>query len=233
MKRILIPCLSCLLVLILSACALPHIEKQPTSSTTTTTKTTHKKPTTDTLNISTDESTVDEGSTTTSSTSLITKLTDSVSSSTSGSTANQTITTKSTSKNITTTTAVTTNAAAANFAAEVLRLVNVERNAEGLPALSAGDAASHRAAAVRAAEIQQSFSHTRPNGSEWYSALYEAGVTYYGAGENIAWGQRTPAAVVNAWMNSPGHRSNIMSISYTHLAVCFDNYYWVQLFYRA
>lgn len=109
----------------------------------------------------------------------------------------------------------------------------MERNAEGLPALSAGDAASHRAAAVRAEEIAVSFSHTRPDGRGFYTALYEAGVQYRGAGENIAYGYRTPAAVVRGWMNSEGHRKNILSLSYTHLAVCFNDYNWVQLFYIA
>ncbi len=112
---------------------------------------------------------------------------------------------------------------------EVLRLVNIERANNGLSAL--GYAYSAQSAAdVRAAEIIQVFDHTRPNGTTCFTALDEAGVTYYTAGENIAMGYTTPAAVVDGWMNSPGHRANILHPNFTQLAVGINGTAWVQLF---
>lgn len=64
---------------------------------------------------------------------------------------------------------------------------------------------------MRAKETEQSFSHTRPNGSNFSTALKEQGVSYRGSGENIAWGQKTPEDVMKAWMNSEGHRANILN----------------------
>lgn len=58
------------------------------------------------------------------------------------------------------------------------------------------------------------------------------GISYRTAGENIAYGQQTPQAVVNAWMNSSGHRANILSSAYTQIGVGFyaSGYYWTQMF---
>lgn len=112
---------------------------------------------------------------------------------------------------------------------EVLRLVNVERANNGLSALGYAYQAQS-AADVRAAEITQVFDHTRPNGTTCFTALDEAGVTYYTAGENIAMGYTTPAAVVDGWMNSPGHRANILHPNFTQLAVGINGTAWVQLF---
>lgn len=90
---------------------------------------------------------------------------------------------------------------------------------------------------VRAREIERSFSHTRPNGSSFYTALQEAGITYQSAGENIAYGQTSAQEVMNVWMNSSGHRANILSGNYTSIAVAHYRSaagvdYWVQLFLR-
>ena len=116
---------------------------------------------------------------------------------------------------------------------EVVRLVNAERAKEGLAALQM-DSSLNSAAQVRAKEIVTSFSHTRPNGSNCFTALSEAGIKYNGSGENIAYGQKTPAEVVNAWMNSAGHRANIMSSKFTKIGVGCHNsngtYYWSQFF---
>ena len=118
-------------------------------------------------------------------------------------------------------------------AAEVARLVNAERAKQGLSALKI-DVRVQSAAQVRATEIEKSFSHTRPNGSSCFTALAEAGASYQGAGENIAWGQKTPAAVMNAWMNSSGHRANILSSKFTTIGVGVaeigGTLYWTQLF---
>ena len=119
------------------------------------------------------------------------------------------------------------------YISEVVRLVNAERAKEGLAALQM-DSSLNSAAQVRAKEIVRSFSHTRPNGSNCFTALSEAGIKYNGSGENIAYGQKTPAEVVNAWMNSAGHRANIMSTKFTKIGVGCHNsngtYYWSQFF---
>ena len=123
----------------------------------------------------------------------------------------------------------------AEFAAEVVRLTNIERANAGLPALAASNSALTAAAGTRAKEIIVSFSHTRPDGRSCFTAFDEHKVSYRGAGENIAWGQSTPQAVVTGWMNSPGHKANILG-NYTHIGVGVEKsggrYYWVQLFIR-
>ncbi len=80
-------------------------------------------------------------------------------------------------------------------------------------------------------------SHERPNGTICFTAFTEAGVSCLAAGENIAGGQRDPAEVVDAWMNSPGHRANILSEDFTHMGAGYirddsKKYrrHWVQLF---
>jgi len=127
-------------------------------------------------------------------------------------------------------------AAAANgeaFAAEVLRLVNEERKKAGLAELSAGPASLEEAAYLRAQEISVLFSHSRPNGSSCFTALAEHGVAYAACGENIASGYATPAAVMAVWMNSPGHRANILG-SYNRLGVGLyeqnGRLHWAQMF---
>ena len=89
--------------------------------------------------------------------------------------------------------------------------------------------------AERAKEIETSFSHTRPNGSSFSTVLTENGITFRGSGENIAWGQRTPEEVMNGWMNSEGHRANILNPKFKKIGVGFyqnaeGRNYWTQLF---
>ena len=115
------------------------------------------------------------------------------------------------------------------FEAEVVRLVNIERKNNGLSPLTQ-DSVLCKAADIRAEEINKVFSHTRPNGTSCFTALDELGVEYVYAGENIASGYRTPAAVVEGWMNSSGHRANILDVTYRRIGVGFNNYGWVQLF---
>lgn len=122
------------------------------------------------------------------------------------------------------------------FIQEVVDLVNAERAKEGLSPLTL-DTKVSAAAQVRAKECEQSFSHTRPNGSSFATALKEQNVSYRNAGENIAWGQRSPEAVMNAWMNSSGHRANIMNANFTTIGVGYyqnanGTNYWCQLFTR-
>lgn len=126
-----------------------------------------------------------------------------------------------------------TSTGTSSAAQAVLAEVNAARAQNGLSALTL-DANMNRAAAVRAAELAQSFSHTRPNGSRGLTALNEAGVSYRTAGENIASGQQSAQAVVSAWMNSSGHRANILSASFGRMGVgqatIGGRTYWVQLF---
>ena len=118
-------------------------------------------------------------------------------------------------------------------ASEVVRLTNSARSKNGYAAL-VEDGVPSEAAAVRAREIARSFSHTRPSGASFSSALSESGVSYLRAGENIASGQKSASEVVNAWMNSPGHRANILNSSYSRIGSASVNIdgtlYWVQLF---
>lgn len=121
-----------------------------------------------------------------------------------------------------------------SYVEQVVNLVNKEREKRNLAPLSI-DKSVQAAAQVRAQECEQSFSHTRPDGSGFATALKEQKVSYRTAGENIAWGQRSPEEVVNAWMNSDGHRANILSARYTSIGVGYYQNakgvnYWSQLF---
>ena len=109
-------------------------------------------------------------------------------------------------------------AANSSYAAQVVSLVNAERAKQGLPALIVSTTVQ-QAAQTRAGELKSSFSHTRPNGASCFTALTEAGVSYTRAGENIAYGQSSPEAVVQSWMNSSGHRANILSSSFTTIGI--------------
>jgi uncharacterized protein YkwD len=120
-----------------------------------------------------------------------------------------------------------------SYVEQVVDLVNAERAKAGLSALTM-TSELNAAAQIRAQETTQSFSHTRPNGSSFSSVLKESGISYRGAGENIAWGQATPEDVVTAWMNSEGHRANILNKNYTSIGVGYylngSTPYWSQLF---
>ena len=119
---------------------------------------------------------------------------------------------------------------------EVVRLVNIERNNRGLSSLSISDKLS-KAADVRAVELVDKFDHERPNGSRASTAAKEAGYNYTAFGENIAAGYPSPEYVVEGWMNSEGHRNNILNSGYTEIGVGYfeksgSKYetHWVQLF---
>ena len=76
------------------------------------------------------------------------------------------------------------------------------------------------------------FSHTSPTYGSPFDMLKTFGISYRSAGENIAQGYTTPEAVVKGWMNSPGHRANILNESYTKIGVGYEanGNYWTQLF---
>lgn len=119
-------------------------------------------------------------------------------------------------------------------AAAVASLVNAARQDAGLSELEL-DADLCAAAQARAQEIAQSFSHTRPDGSSCFTILEEFGISYRAAGENIAMGQRTPEEVIDGWMNSSGHRANILNGTFTSIGVGYyvdgaGAAHWVQIF---
>ena len=116
-----------------------------------------------------------------------------------------------------------------NEGSQVFQLVN-QRRENGLAELTYRNDVQD-AANIRANEIISTFSHTRPDGSSCFTAVT---VNYYAIGENIASGQKNAEEVMNAWMNSPGHRANILSAQFTGMAVGVVQYqgvsYWVQIF---
>jgi len=121
---------------------------------------------------------------------------------------------------------------------EVIRLVNVERAKAGLPALKANWQLS-RVARYKSADMANKgyFSHTSPTYGSPFQMMQNFGLSFTAAGENIAYGQRTPAEVMRDWMNSPGHRSNILSSSFSEIGVGLAKNkngvcYWTQQFMR-
>ena len=118
----------------------------------------------------------------------------------------------------------------------VLNLVNAERKKQGLNALTLSTKLTS-IATTKAQDMAQNnyFSHTSPTYGSPFEMLQRFGVSYRTAGENIAAGQRTPEEVMQSWMNSSGHRANILNAKYTELGVGYykgGSYgsYWVQLF---
>ena len=132
-------------------------------------------------------------------------------------------------------TVVPEEAGATGYAYEVLELVNQARAANGLGSLTTTPQLMSTAQ-LRAVETATLFSHTRPDGTSCFTAFQQNGVTYRMAGENIAAGQRTPQSVMDSWMNSPGHRANILKADFNHIGIgCYQmdggyGIYWVQCF---
>ncbi len=131
--------------------------------------------------------------------------------------------------------------APSEYELEVLRLVNIEREKVGAQPLEFGYFI-YDCAKLRAKECDSYFSHTRPDGTVCFTVFEELGVEefYSALGENIAWGHRTPEQVMNSWMNSPGHRENILSEDFDYIAIgayeCTEqpgSYVTVQLFWGA
>ena len=104
------------------------------------------------------------------------------------------------------------------FSAMVQQAVNEARASAGLPALSS-TAELSAAAACRAVEIAESFSHTRPSGADYSTAVSEAGGSFGCIGENLFYGMQSVAAVQNAWNSSEIHLENIMNSSFNHIGV--------------
>jgi len=119
------------------------------------------------------------------------------------------------------------------FENEVIRLVNEQRAKNGLQPLTANWELS-RVARFKSQDMADNryFSHTSPTYGTPFQMIKAFGLTYRTAGENIAYGQQTPQAVVNAWMNSSGHRANILNASYTQIGMGYvaKGHYWTQMF---
>ncbi|WP_369900531.1 CAP domain-containing protein [Bacillus manliponensis] len=119
------------------------------------------------------------------------------------------------------------------FEQKVVDLTNAERAKQGLPALKV-DTLLSKVARVKSEDMQKNryFDHTSPTYGSPFDMMKQFGVSYKSAGENIAQGQRTPEEVVQAWMNSSGHRANILNNGYTHIGVGYveNGNYWTQQF---
>ncbi len=119
------------------------------------------------------------------------------------------------------------------FEAKVIDLTNEQRRKNGLPNLQP-DTALSNVAQEKSNDMQAKnyFSHTSPTYGSPFDMMRDFGVSYNSAGENIAMGQQSAEEVVNAWMNSEGHRKNILSPNYTHIGVghTTQGNYWTQMF---
>ena len=120
-----------------------------------------------------------------------------------------------------------------SYESEVIRLVNEARVKNGLKPLTANWELS-RVARYKSQDMVDNryFSHTSPTYGPPFQMIRAFGLSFRTAGENIAYGQRSPQAVVNAWINSSGHRANILNASYTQIGVGYvaNGHYWTQMF---
>jgi len=126
-----------------------------------------------------------------------------------------------------------TNSTVTNYEQRVIDLTNAKRKANGLNPLKANWELS-RVARYKSQDMhdKQYFSHTSPTYGSPFTMMKNFGITYKTAGENIAYGQKTPEAVVEAWWNSPGHKANMLNASFTEIGVGYvaSGSYWTQMF---
>jgi len=126
-----------------------------------------------------------------------------------------------------------TDATVLNYENEVIRLVNEIRVKNGLNSLTV-DWELSRVARYKSQDMKDNnyFSHTSPVYGSPFAMIKNFGISYKSAAENIAKGQSTPQEVVNAWMNSSGHRANILNASYSKIGVGYvaSGNYWTQMF---
>ncbi|HHV97656.1 MAG TPA: SafA/ExsA family spore coat assembly protein [Clostridiaceae bacterium] len=122
---------------------------------------------------------------------------------------------------------------------EVIRLTNQQRAKYGLPALQANWELS-RVARYKSQDMvnKNYFGHNSPTYGSPFRMMESFGLRFTAAGENIAMGQQTAQQVVNAWMSSPGHRSNILSTAYNQIGVGlakdrYGRFYWTQMFIKS
>lgn len=116
---------------------------------------------------------------------------------------------------------------------EVYEITNNYRSLVGVPSLTL-DSSLVEAANIRAKELSDSFSHTRPNGSSCFTVLSELVISYGTAGENIAAGYSSSQSVMEGWRSSSGHYQNIISSKFKQIGIGVNiinnQYYWVQIF---
>ena len=116
---------------------------------------------------------------------------------------------------------------------EVYEITNNYRSLVGVPSLTL-DSSLVEASNIRAKELSDSFSHTRPNGSSCFTVLSELGISYGTAGENIAAGYSSSQSVMEGWRSSSGHYQNIISSKFKKIGIGVNiinnQYYWVQIF---
>ncbi|MEV1144703.1 CAP domain-containing protein, partial [Micromonospora sp. NPDC049799] len=130
--------------------------------------------------------------------------------------------------------ATTTSTGVSSQARQVVDLVNAERAKAGCGSL--GIDSKLMTAAQRHSQDQadhQNMSHDGSDGSDAGERLDRVGYAWRTYGENVAWNQKTPAAVMDAWMNSPGHRANILNCAFTEIGVgvaSSNGPYWTQVF---
>lgn len=129
--------------------------------------------------------------------------------------------------------------AVATYEDQVITLVNKQRANNGLMKLTKNSTLAY-VARLKSSDMATRgyFSHTSPTYGSPFTMMLHYGIRYSAAGENIAMGQSTPQAVMNAWMNSPGHRANILSPAYTQIGVGLARNksgvpYWTQEFIKA
>ncbi|OQR55569.1 CAP domain-containing protein [Bacillus sp. CDB3] len=119
------------------------------------------------------------------------------------------------------------------FEQRVVELTNAERAKQGLSALQI-DTELSKVARIKSEDMQKNnyFDHNSPTYGSPFDMMKKFGISYTSAGENIAQGQRTPEEVVQAWMNSAGHRANILNNGFTHIGVGYveSGNYWTQQF---
>jgi uncharacterized YkwD family protein/spore coat assembly protein SafA len=127
--------------------------------------------------------------------------------------------------------ATASSANTSTFASQVFSIVNKERTKAGLKPLTS-DSALSAMAMDKAKDMYTNnyFDHTSPTYGSPFNMMKSYGIRYSYAGENIAMGQRTPQEVMTAWMNSPGHRKNILSPNFKKIGIAYYKGEWVQEF---
>jgi uncharacterized YkwD family protein len=122
-------------------------------------------------------------------------------------------------------------AAASQFDQQVLHLVNTQRATAGLSPLGM-DGNLSKLAMAKAQDMYNSnyFDHTSPTYGSPFEMMGKFGIVFNAAGENIAKGQTSPEQVMNDWMNSEGHRANILNSSFTKIGIAYFKGEWVQEF---
>jgi len=126
-----------------------------------------------------------------------------------------------------------TDSTVLSYEAQVIKLINDIRAQNGLKPLKSNWELS-RVARYKSQDMHDKkyFSHTSPTYGSPFTMITNFGISYRTAGENIAMGYKTPQAVVDGWMNSSGHRANILNASYTQIGVGYvaSGNYWTQMF---